>query len=218
MGESDLFVLTDRHINPELVKEQVVKYRDQIESYILSHADFLFSLKPLPVPRNTSGIIKAMLYAARCSGVGPMAAVAGAIAEYTGRALLEKCNEVVIENGGDIFLKTERKIKIGVFAGKSIFSNKIFINIKNSQTPLGICTSSGSVGHSLSFGNADAVVVTCKSASLADAVATAAANKIKTKKDFKKTINFVKSIKGVKGALIILGKDLGVWGDLEITN
>jgi len=215
--ESDLFISSDVQIERGHIKSLIIKYRKQIEAYIEKNKDFLVSLKPLKLDKNACSIIQQMLYYSNLAGVGPMAAVAGAIAEFVGNELLKECNEVIIENGGDIFLKTKRDIKVGVYAGDSVFSNKIFIKIKKQQTPLGICTSSGTVGHSLSFGNADAVVILSSSAIFSDAVATATANLVKTNKDFKKAINFVKNIKGINGVLIIYKDNLGVWGDFEIS-
>ncbi|PIV38982.1 MAG: hypothetical protein COS29_05075, partial [Candidatus Omnitrophica bacterium CG02_land_8_20_14_3_00__42_8] len=105
---------------------------------------------------------------------------------------------------------------VAVYAGDSPISNKIFIKIKPEDTPVGICTSSGTVGHSLSFGKADACVIMAKSAILADAVATAACNRIKEKKDIAPGLEFAISIKGVKGAAAILGKYFGSIGDIEL--
>jgi ApbE superfamily uncharacterized protein (UPF0280 family) len=99
--------------------------------------------------------VREMADATREVGVGPMAAVAGAIAESVGKELLPYSDEVIVENGGDIFLKTSKERFIGVYAGKSKFTKKIAFSILPDETPLGVCTSSGTVGHSLSFGYAD---------------------------------------------------------------
>ena len=214
--ESDIVILSEKKIEKQTVRKIVVNYRKQIESYIQKHKIFSTSLKPLPINYDAPNIIKEMMVASSRAGVGPMAAVAGAISEYVGRELLKNNKEIIIENGGDIFLKAARDIRIGVYAGNSILSNKIFVNVHKDQMPLGVCASSGTVGHSLSFGKADTVVITSNSSILSDAVATATANRVKSKKDFKKAINFAKSIKGIKGILIILEKDLGIWGNLEI--
>jgi len=145
-----------------------------------------------------------------------MASVAGAIAEYVGRQLLEKSVNVVVENGGDIYLNIKDDIEVGIFAGGSSLSGRIALKIRADQTPLGICTSSGTVGHSLSFGVADAVCVKSKSAALADAAATAAGNVVRGRKDVRRGLSKAMSIEGVQGALIVIGDTLAVQGDMEI--
>jgi ApbE superfamily uncharacterized protein (UPF0280 family) len=125
-----------------------------------------------------------MAEAASIAGVGPMAAVAGAVASFLGQVLGSCSREVIVENGGDIYLRSAHERVVAVFAGDSPFSYKIGLRVKPEDTPAGICTSSGTVGHSLSFGNADAVVIKGESAILADAVATQAGNLIKSKGQF----------------------------------
>jgi len=146
-----------------------------------------------------------------------MAAVAGAIAEYVGRELLEYSPEVIAENGGDIFIRSLSPRTVRIYAGKSSLSNKIALEISPEDTPLGICTSSGTVGHSLSYGKADAVVIISPSASLADAVATATGNLVKTETDIQVGLEFSKKIPGVKGTLIIINDKIGVHGDLKLS-
>ena len=131
-------------------------------------------------------------------------------------ALLKKgYRDVIIENGGDIFLKTQKTCKVGVYAGKSKLWKGLGLKIKPQNTPLGICTSSGTIGHSLSFGLANAVVILSKRPSLADAVATATANRIRSKEDLVKAIDFAKSIKGVLGVATIFKNNLISWGKVE---
>jgi ApbE superfamily uncharacterized protein (UPF0280 family) len=155
---------------------------------------------------------------AKKANVGPMATVAGAIAEFLGRDLLKKgYKEVIVENGGDIFLKTAKTRLIGIYAGKSKLWNRLKLKIKPKDTPLGICTSSGTIGHSLSFGSADSVVILSRNASLADAVATATANRVNSKEDFQKSLNFARSIKGICAVVIILGNNLISWGKIEFS-
>ena len=153
--------------------------------------------------------------AAKSAGVGPMAAVAGAISEYVGHALLEHVDEVIVENGGDIFIKSNRDRKMGIYAGESPLSNRLAVAVKAEDTPLGICTSSGSVGHSTSFGNADAVVIFSADTALADAVATRVGNMVRTKEDIGKAIEFAQGVSGVEGVVIVIGDGLGGWGKFE---
>lgn len=204
-----------------LLKEEasnvILKYRNQIEDYIRENPLFQSSLKPLPVDNEAPEIIKTMQEASLKAGVGPFASVAGAIAEFVGKELLKYSKEVIVENGGDIFLKTLKKRRIGIFAGKSKFSNRLALEISPEETPLGVCTSSGTVGHSLSFGKADAVVVVSESTPLADAIATAIGNLIKKKEDIPRGIERAKEIEGLKGVVIIKEDKLGVWGNIKLT-
>ena len=145
-----------------------------------------------------------------------MATVAGAIAQYVARDLLPESSEIIVENGGDIFLKALSKKHVAIYAGDSILNGKIALEIQPDETPLGICTSSGTVGHSLSFGKADAVVIYSDSAILADAVATATCNLLKSHSDIEEGIGFARSINGVRGIAIIFGDKLGIWGGIKI--
>ena len=213
--ETDLFIFAEKDIK-SIAEEIVKKYRVQIEDYIKHRPEFMTNLEPIDQDPEADDIIKEMIRTTKLAGVGPMASVAGAIAEFTGKELLAHSKQIIIENGGDIFIKSDKIRTFAVYAGDSPLSNKIFIKIKPEDTPIGVCTSSGTVGHSLSFGKADACVIITKSAILADAVATATCNRIKEKKDIAPSLEFAISIKGVKGVVAILGKDLGSIGDIEL--
>ena len=215
--ETDLQILTDKPVDEAFIKERINSYRRNIEDYIAKDRRFLTALKPLAVELNAAPIVKKMTKAARHANVGPMAAIAGAVAEFLGRDLLKKrYKEVIIENGGDIFLVTRKIRKIGIYAGKSKLCNKLYLKIKPQDTPLGICTSSGTIGHSLSFGLADAVTILSKNASLADTVATATANRVRSKQDLEEAVGFAKSIKGISGGIIIIKNNLIGWGKVEL--
>jgi len=144
-----------------------------------------------------------------------MAAVAGAISECLGQYLLRYSQELIIENGGDIFLRTIKERNVLLFAGNSPLSLKLAIRIPP-RTTVGICTSSGTVGHSLSFGRADAVCVLSPSSALADAAATALGNLVQSPKDVPYVLKKGKNIEGIEGIVIIIGETLGVWGKYEI--
>lgn len=214
--ETDLFVSSDKKY-ADIVRNAVLKYRSFIESYIASHPEFLKTLSPFPDDPLAPGIVRDMIKSSKIADVGPMAAVAGAIAQFVGCELLKKTPNVIIENGGDIFLKTENDVQVGIFAGQSVLSGKVKIKIKKEEMPLGICTSSASVGHSISFGAADAVCIKSKSASLADAAATALGNKVKSEKDIEKVLNEGALMPGVLGIIIIMDDHLGAWGEMELT-
>lgn len=214
--ETDLAILAYKPVDKEFIRERLHTCRWDIESYISKDNRFLTALKPLPVEINAPAIIREMSAAALKAGVGPMAAVAGAVAESIGRDLLKKkYRDVIVENGGDIFLKTTKPRVIGIYAGRSKLWNSLGLKIKPKDTPLGICTSSGTIGHSLSFGSADSVVIMSKSTALADAVATAVCNRIASKHDLAAALDFARSVRGVLGVVIILKKDMISWGSIE---
>jgi ApbE superfamily uncharacterized protein (UPF0280 family) len=213
--ETDLYIRATANLEKK-AHRLVLKYRRQLEQYIEKNPDFQTSLKPLPLPTNAPHIVLEMLKAGQQANVGPMAAVAGAIAECVGRELLEFTPEIIAENGGDIFIKIAQKRIVGIYAGDSPLTGKIGLEINPKDTPLGICTSSGTVGHSLSFGKADAVVVTAASATLADAAATAICNEVKKTDDINRAIEIGRNIAGLKGIIIIMGSGIGVWGDIRL--
>jgi ApbE superfamily uncharacterized protein (UPF0280 family) len=202
----------------EEAKKAVLQYRYQLEEYIRKTPEFLKSLIPLPLDKSAPSIIKEMMHAATLAHVGPMASVAGAVAEKVGNDLLNHTSQIVVENGGDIFLNTSNDLTIGIYAGRSPLSNKLGLKITSHKTSLGVCTSSGTVGHSLSLGKSDAVTVIAHSASLADATATAVGNLVKGRKDIAKGIEYAQKIKGIRGILIIVDDTFGVWGNIEIVS
>lgn len=217
ISETDLFIMADCDLT-DLAMESAHRFRSQVEEYIRIHPEFRSSLVPLPDDPLAPPIIKEMIEASGVAGVGPMASVAGAIAEQVGRILTANSSNVVVENGGDIYMYLKEDVKIGIFAGESPLSGRIALRVPAAETPLGVCTSSGTVGHSLSFGIADAVCIKSKSTALADAAATAAGNLIKTRWDVKKGLAKAMSIKGVLGALIVTGDTLAVQGAMELTD
>jgi hypothetical protein len=215
ISESDLFISSDTNLASR-AEESLIKQRYFLEQYIKNHPEFRTSLLPLPADNLAPPIIRDMLKKATICGVGPMASVAGAVAEFVGYDLLKLTDNLIIENGGDIFLQTKNKLTVAVYAGESTLSYKVKLLVKPEDSPLGICTSSATVGPSLSFGRADAVCVTSGSATLADAAASAIGNKIKTKKDIKKALDYGIKISGIRGILIIYGSEMGVTGQIEL--
>lgn len=215
--ETDLYISADRNLE-RFARKSVHKHRKYLEEYIRYHPAFLNSLTPICRDDFAPSIIKNMIEASIISGVGPMAAVAGAIAQYVGTDLLQHSQNIIVENGGDIFLKSfNNEARVAIFAGKSPLSYKVSLLIRPEDTPIGICTSSGTVGHSLSFGIADAVCVTSKSTSLADATATYLCNLVKGEGDIKKVLDVGFRIKGVLGIVIIVNDKLGAVGAVELT-
>ena len=214
--ETDLLVRAKTDLFRE-TRESVFKYRYQLETYIALNPEFKESLVPLNENPHAPEIVQEMIRASRLAKVGPMAAVAGAMAEFVSKDLLPFSEEVIVENGGDIYLATKSERTIGVYAGRSPLSLKIGLLIEPEDSPLGICTSSGTVGPSLSFGKADAICIVSKSAALADAAATAVGNVVGQKGDIEYGLEKAKTIENVLGALIILDDQMGVWGKINLT-
>jgi len=214
--ETDLLVRAESDLSKE-TRESVLKYRHQIEVYIGTNPGFQRSLVPLTDDPYAPEIVRQMIQTSQWAGVGPMATVAGAMADWVSKDLLQLSREVIVENGGDIYLASAKERTIGIYAGDSPISLKIGIVISPDETPLGVCTSSGTVGPSLSLGKADAVCILSKSAALADAAATAVGNVVKGKQDISLGLGRATEIEGVLGTLIIVEEKMGVWGKIRLT-
>lgn len=215
--ETDLFISADKLLFDEALKS-IKLYRKQLYEYIKVYPEFQKSFTPVNVKSGAPDIILTMAKSSKSAGVGPFATVAGAIAEFVGRDLLEYSSQVIVENGGDIFISSNKDRILGIYAGDSPLSKKLGLKIKKEQMPAGICTSSGTVGHSFSLGKADAVVIVSPSTALADAMATATANIIQTEKDINKAIEFAQTVENLTGVIAIKNKQIGVWGDVELVN
>lgn len=218
--ETDLFIsLRHEDFKQEIVKQVeklILTLRHDLESYIERDNEFKTTLVPHAILPEAPPIVRTMATAANTAGVGPMASVAGTFSQYIGQELLKFSGEVIVENGGDIFLASTQKRIVSIFAGKSPFSNRLAIEILPEKTPLGVCTSSGTVGPSLSLGKADAAIVLSPSAALADAAASTVGNAVQTQDDVEKAIDVAKALPGVFGALVIKDDKLAVWGDFNI--
>jgi uncharacterized protein len=213
--ESDLWLRARKNLTAEGF-ERLYYYRHQLETYLRLYPNFKESLQPLPPDPLAPAIIRAMLEAGRIAGVGPMASVAGAVAQFVGQDLLACSPDVIVENGGDLFIQCREPLAIGIFAGTSPLSGRIGIHLSPSDDPRGLCTSSATVGPSLSFGKADAATILSPSAVLSDALASAVGNRVNTPDDIQPALDWAKQIPGVEGVLIILGDQVGVWG-MELT-
>ena len=213
--ETDLMVYTATRLEDE-TKELVLEQRGYVEIFIKAHPDFARTLNPWRLEGPAPGIIVNMVKAAGNAGVGPMAAIAGAIAEQVGHGLLKMTDQVIVENGGDVFIKTNSSVTVGIFAGKSPLSLRIGIRLESGSKPEAVCTSSGTIGHSLSLGKADAVCVVADSCSIADAAATSIGNLIDSPADIESAIKAGGRIEQLRGIVVIVGEKIGMWGDLEV--
>ncbi|MFH2139069.1 MAG: UPF0280 family protein [Candidatus Omnitrophota bacterium] len=213
--ESDLFICAESNLQSK-AKELLVFYHSLISKYIEHNQVFANSLTPVAVDVQAPLIVENMINAALKAEVGPMACVAGAIAEFVGNDLLKYSKEIIVENGGDIFLSIKEPRRVGIFAGVNSIYNKIALRFTPEKTPCGICTSSGTIGHSLSFGSTMATVIIADSALVADGFATAIANRVKSDEDIPIVLERIKFERLIKAAVIITAKEFAVHGDIEL--
>jgi hypothetical protein len=213
--ETDLLVRADTRLEAE-TRDSVLKHRTPLERYLEEHPDFVHTMVPWPKDPVAPPMVRNMIEAAQKAAVGPMASVAGAIAEFVGSDLLALSQNVIVENGGDIFARTAFPITAAIFAGKSPLSGKVGVQIDSPMQPLAVCTSSGTLGHSVSLGRADAAVVISDSAALADAAATAIGNQVSNREDIEPAIARGREIEGVIGVVVVLGDKIGLWGDVNL--
>jgi ApbE superfamily uncharacterized protein (UPF0280 family) len=213
--ETDLWIRAERDLTQEAV-DSILAHRRGLEAYISGNPDFLHSLVPLPQDDLAPPLARKMIWAGQQAGVGPMAAVAGAVAEAVAVDLMRHSPQVAVENGGDTFLALSEDVTVGLWAGKSPLSGKVGLAISAASMPLSVCTSSATVGHSLSLGRADAATIVAKDAALADAAATALGNRAGSRGELAAALKWVQTVPGVLGALIILDDRLAAWGEIEL--
>lgn len=218
--ESDLAIgvdhnaLTDSLVS--LCRRELTRLRSELEYYIEIQPVFKTSFMPVELLPGAPEIARIMAGAALLAEVGPMAAVAGAFAQKIGEFLSAYSAEIIVENGGDIYLRSNQPRMVAVLAGESSFSDRIALKINSPGRPMGICTSSGTIGPSISLGTADAVMIKASSAALADAVASRSGNQVHSENDLIKAIEVSQDIPGVEGILVIKGEKMAAWGDIEL--
>lgn len=215
LGESDLDIQCDADRRAAALRKLAALRRD-LKHHIVRDPAYRTSLVPVAVPRDAPEVVRAMADAASLWDVGPMAAVAGAIAQIVGEAIASDGERVIVENGGDIYARADGLVRCAVYAGeRSPFRDRLAFAV-DARDGVGVCTSSGVVGPSLSFGKADAVVVIAKSAAIADAAATAIANRIRTPADVGPVVEQASGGPGLRGLVACCGDRLALWGDLEL--
>jgi ApbE superfamily uncharacterized protein (UPF0280 family) len=199
----------------EAVTQTIVAQRHVLEAYLQRHPEFGRALVPLDALADAPPVARCMAHAARGVGVGPMAAVAGTMAQCAGQAGRRAgASDVIIENGGDIYLDIGAPVTIGLYPGAGPLANTLAFALKPEDTPLAICSSSGKMGHSMSLGACDLATVVARDAALADAAATRAANQVKTVADVDAALERIMAIKGVDGVLIVQADRIGLAGKL----
>lgn len=214
--ESDLFIFAERDLAGE-ARSSLSAHRAGLEGFMALQPRFRASFRPYDVPDDAPRVVRLMAEAAASAGVGPMAAVAGALAQVVGEDLEAFSPEIIVENGGDIFLRSARERRVGVFAGESPLCGRIALRVPPTiPGGVGICTSSATVGPSFSAGGADSALVLAENAALADAAASALGNRAKSAAHIEEALEAAAAIRGVIGCLVIIGDHLGARGELEL--
>ncbi|MEW6222020.1 MAG: UPF0280 family protein [Candidatus Hadarchaeota archaeon] len=216
--ETSLLIKCDEERAIDAAIDASLQARREVEGLIVTNPEFRWSLEPLELGRKYPRVIELMLKAAGLAEVGPFAAVAGAISQVAAEAALSVgAKNVIIENGGDIAIAGNQEFRVGIFAGGADGPGKIGFLVRPAELPIGICTSSGTVGHSMSFGEADAVTVVARDAALADAAATSIANAVKGSdlaESVGRGLERAKLIPEIKGCLVIREKYFGAFGKI----
>lgn len=215
--QTDVLIKADDREAVEGAKRSIIRHRNDLERYIARNPLFELSLEPVEVEADAPRVVRLMAEAAELAGVGPMAAVAGALAQLAVEgAVAAGARNVLVDNGGDIFIHGDRSYTVAIHAGTSPLSNKLALEVDAERLPIAICTSSATVGPSLSFGEADAATLLASSGALADAAATAVCNATRGNPELaiKAGMERARAMAGIRAALIICGEHLGSWGDL----
>jgi ApbE superfamily uncharacterized protein (UPF0280 family) len=199
----------------EAVTAEIVRQRGILEDYIDGHPDFRHSFEPIELRTDAPEVAQRMARAGGLVGVGPMAAVAGAMAQCACEAGLKAgAQEAIVENGGDIYLRTCEPVTIGLGTGTTELADRLAFSLQGHDTPISICSSSGQMGHSTSLGECDLATVVARDAALADAAATQAANLVRTVEDVDQALEHIAAIEGVEGVMIVKNDRVGLTGQL----
>lgn len=211
--ETDLMVVAHEDLSRELAT-RTAELRGQVKTAIALVPAFGTSLVPIEVPDTSPPMIRAMAEAAKVCGVGPMAAVAGTIAEYAARSFMDRSPNILVENGGDLFLCSTRRRVAAILADPSGGAS-LGVALEPEVFPCSLCASSATIGHSLSLGRGDLVVARSANASLADAAATALCNLLKTPDDLARATDKAQEF-GLDGIFAQCGGQITVWGAMEL--
>ncbi|MHC1789651.1 UPF0280 family protein [Solidesulfovibrio sp.] len=216
VAQTDLLVVAQCDLS-RAIADFVSALRARLSTYILLHPDFQHSLVPVAVAPAAPAIARDMAEAAARFGVGPMAAVAGAFSQAVAEQFAGQSPELVVENGGDIYLRGRRERTVALLA-KPVEGARLALHFPPEALPAAVCASSAKVGHSLSLGQADMVTVVADRGAVADAAATALANRLVTAKDMDRVLAAAEAMAklGVRGAFLQFGELVGIVGDLEL--
>ncbi|MGE4263015.1 MAG: UPF0280 family protein [Desulfovibrio sp.] len=216
LEQTDLFVTAQCDLRDPML-DLVRGLRGELKNYILMAPGFRESLVPVEVPDSAPAIAREMARAASLVNVGPMAAVAGTFAQFVADRFAPVSPNLIVENGGDIYLHSTRE-RVVALLGDPVSGARLGLKLSRRDFPLSLCASSASIGHSLSLGKGELVVVRAKSGAFADAAATALANLVDTADDLDLVLARAKKMAplGLEGVFVQAGGALGVWGKMEL--
>jgi ApbE superfamily uncharacterized protein (UPF0280 family) len=215
LKESNCTIISDTESGVETAKSSLEHHRQQLEAYIKEHPQFLHSLEPVAFEEGPK-VAQLMAEASAKADVGPMAAVAGVLADLAVEDMIDAgCRVAVVENGGEVSAVSDQPVDIGFAAGDEPLSREMGFRLR--KFPIGVATSSGQYSHAFSFGDAEAVTVFAADAGVADAAATAVANIVKgddVRDVIRQGIDRALSIDGVKGVFILYRGVVGKAGQI----
>ena len=214
--ETDLRITARRNLTQE-VAQFVGDIRGSLKNYILLHPEFVSALVPLPLDPTAPALVQAMLQAGQDCQVGPMAAVAGAIAQAVADRFVSVSPDILVENGGDLYLHSTRERIVALLA-KPIQGARLALKLSPKDFPTALCGSSATIGHSLSFGRADLVTVRARSGALADAAATTLGNLARSGDHLPQVLERAKELTrvGLLGVFAQVDEKIGLWGEMEL--
>ena len=199
----------------DLITRTVIDHRRLLERYIARHPEFQSSLVPVVLLEQAPQVARRLAAAADLTCLGPLAAVAGTLAQLGAEAAMATgCTEAIVENGGDIFIHAASAVTIGIYAGDNAIAGKLAFHLEPERLPLALCSSSSKMGHSLSFGRCDLATVAAKDGALADAAVTLVCNRIRSEADLTPVLDDVGAIPGIEGIFAVHSGKVGMWGDL----
>lgn len=219
LKETIVTILADEQKYIDIAKDSIVFHRNELERYISGDPFFQSTLEAYHVSHTVPEVVGRMINAGNALDIGPMSAVAGTISALAVEAMVKAgASFAIVDNGGDIAVINDRPIVMGIYAGESPIKNMGFV-MGSRDNITGVCTSSGTVGPSISFGMADASIVFSDNVSLADSAATALGNDTGIGKDaVQESFGVIKDVPGIKGAMVVQGEYMGFWGDVpELT-
>ena len=223
--DTDIWMAYDEHTT--IAKDDIIAFIDTkcrylwktFEDYFKIDPEYKDTYDPYKVSEDAPEPIQRLALGSIITEVGPMAGIAGLYAEEIGKACKDEFGfkEIIVENGGDLFIDVEKKIKVSLFAGDHPLSNRIKLDIEPHMCPMGLCASSGKFGHSKSLGNADLVSVACYDTVMADQYATAFANQVLDVSDIEEVIETAIEVVNLKHISIFKDKAFAIGGLIKVS-
>lgn len=215
--ESDVTVISESELFIKIAKETLLRERLIIEETIRKYPEFQKSFDPY-FTKDPPEVIKRMEDAAEICDVGPMAAVAGVLADLMSENMKKNAAKIaVVENGGEIMVNSLEDINIALYSMTTALKAQIGFVFKGEDEKIGIGTSSGTFGHGISLGKADTVTVFAIDAGIGDAAATRVANEVNgedIEKSIGKALEVADSLEYVTGTFITRGNLVGKSGNI----